>query len=166
MNLFYKIKNNKSIVFLFAFLIVISLTSFLFDGSKFEGYSNYNLANPGKYPNSAVDPLLKDSYPFTGRKTVNKNNYSDIWWNYPIFEVGSYAQVTNNLKYRRNPDDGVCITADFCGALYKDNQLQSNISKPLPPAPEVRADAVRVGYYLTDSNLIPGPPLGPELQAF
>jgi len=70
------------------------------------------------------------------------------------------------LKYRRNPDDGTCITADFCGVFYKDNQLKTNISKPLPPAPNVRPDAVRVGYYLTNSNLIPGPSLGPELQAY
>jgi hypothetical protein len=54
----------------------------------------------------------------------------------------------------------------MCGALYKDNQLKSNVSTPLPPAPAVTADAVRVGYYLTDSNLIPGQPLGPELPTF
>jgi hypothetical protein len=166
MNLVNKIKNNKGIVFLFVLLLVVVLTTFLFDSSKFEGYSNYNLANPGRYPNSEVDPLLKDSYPFTGRKNVDKNNYNDIWWHYPIFGVGSYTQITNNLRYRRNPDDGTCIRADFCGALYKDNQLKSNISKPLPPAPSVKPDAVRVGYYLTNSNLIPGPPLGPELPAF
>ena len=64
---------DKGIVFLFVLLIVVVLTTFLFDSSKFEGYSNYNLANPGSYPNSEVDPLLKDSYPFTGRKNVDKN---------------------------------------------------------------------------------------------
>jgi hypothetical protein len=164
--LFNQIKNNKGIVFLFIFLLTIILTTFLFDNSKFEGYSNYNLANPGKFPNSETEPILKDSYSFTGRKNVNKNNYNDIWWHYPIFGVGSYAQITNNLKYRRNPDDGTCITADFCGVLYNDNQLKSNLSKPLPPAPVVKPDAVRVNYYLTDSNLIPGQQLGPELQTF
>jgi len=161
-----KLKNNKEIAFLFVFLIVIIVSSFIFDSKMFEGYSNYNLANPGKFPKSVDLPILTSSFPFTGRNQVNSNNYNDIWWHYPIFKVGSYAQITNNLKYRRNPDDGVCITADFCGALYKDNQLKTNISTPLPPAPSVTADSVRVGYYLTDSNLIPGQPLGPELPTF
>lgn len=165
-NIINKIKNNKGICFLFIFLIVIILSSFVFHGAMFEGYSNYNLANPGKYPTSEDLPLLTKSYPFTGRKDVSKNNYNDIWWNYPIFKVGSYAQVTNNLRYRKNPDDGTCIRADFCGALYKDKQLQSNVSKPLPPAPLVTANSVRVNYYTTDSNLLPGQPLGPELQAY
>ena len=166
MNIINKIKNNNGIVFLFAFLIVIVISSFIFDSSMFEGYSNYNLANPGMYPKSEELPLLAASYPFTGRKQVSSNSYNNIWWNYPIFKVGSFAQVTNNLRYRRNPDDGVCIRADMCGALYKDNQLQSNIATPLPPAPAVTAESVRVGYYLTDSNLIPGQPLGPELPTF
>jgi len=166
MNLVNKITHNKEIVLLFTFLMIVVVSTFFVDTSRFEGYSNYNLANPGKYPKSEDVPLLTDSYPFTGRKNVDKNNYNDIWWHYPIFEVGSYTQITNNLKYRRNPDDGTCIRADFCGALYKDNQLKTNISKPLPPAPNVKPDAVRVGYYLTNSNLIPGPALGPELQAY
>lgn len=165
-NIFNKITHNKAIIFLFMFLLIIVLTTFLFDISKFEGYSNYNLANPGVFPNSLTGPILKDSYEFTGRKTVDKNDYNKIWWHYPIFKVGSYTQITNNLKYRRNPDDGTCITADFCGALYKDKQLQTNISKPLPPAPNVTAESVRVNYYTTNSNLIPGQSVGPELQAF
>lgn len=166
MSIINKIKNNKNISYLFAFLIVIVLSSFLVDSRMFEGYSNYNLANPGKYPKADNLPILTSSFPFTGRNQVSTNSYNNIWWNYPIFKVGSYAQITNNLRYRRNPDDGTCITAEFCGALYKDNQLKSNISKPLPPAPDVTAQSVRVNYYTTDSNLLPGQPLGPELQAF
>ena len=118
MNIINKIKNNNGIVFLFTFLIVIVISSFIFDSSMFEGYSNYNLANPGIYPKSEELPLLAESYPFTGRKQVSTNSYNDIWWNYPIFKVGSFAQITNNLRYRRNPDDGVCVRADMCGALY------------------------------------------------
>ena len=161
-NIVSKITKNKGIVFLFTLFIIIMVCSIIIP--KIEGYSNYNLANPGIYPES--EPLLSCSYPFTGRKTVSKNSYNDIWWNYPIFKVGSYAQITNNLRYRKNPDDGVCITSDFCGALYKDNQLKSNISKPLPPAPTVTADNVRVGYYLTNNNLLMGKVLGPELPTF
>ena len=169
MSLFNHIKNNKTVIFLFLATAVIAFyTYFINDSgiSKIEGYSNYNLANPGIFSKSENDLLLKDSYDFTGRKTVNKNNYNDIWWNYPVFGVGSYSQITNNLRYRKNPDDGVCITADFCGALYKDKHLTSNVSKPLPPAPEIKPGSKRINYFLTDSNLLPGPLLGPGLQAF
>jgi|Laugresubdmm15sn_1035100.scaffolds.fasta_scaffold49658_2 hypothetical protein len=166
MNIFNQIKNNKGIVFLFTMLLFIVGLSFFLNVRTFEGFSGYNLANPGKYPNSETEPLLKDSYKLTGKKDVSEKSYSDVWWHYPIFGVGSYAQITNNLKYRRNPDEGTCIRADFCGALYEDKHVTGNISKPLPPAPFVSANSVRVNYYTTNSNLIPGQPLGPELQAF
>jgi len=164
MNIINKLNNNKGITFLFTLLVVIIVFSFLFNKKMFEGYSN--LANPGEYPSSVNKPLLSEEYPFTGRNEVSKNSYSNIWWHYPIFGVGSYAQITNNLRYRRNPDDGVCVRAEFCGALYKDNQLKSNLSKPLPPAPTITPETVRVGYYITNSNLLPGVPLGPELPAY
>ena len=61
-----------------------------------EGFSNAN-----------GDPLL-DSFPSTGEKNVNDNTYNKIWWKYPIFPVGSFNQITNNLRYRRNPDDDNC----------------------------------------------------------
>jgi len=168
------IKKNNTIVFLFIITIAIAVSTYFMNDkgvSKIEGYSNYSLANnhsPGIYSKSSndYDLLLKDSYDFTGRKTVNKNNYNDIWWNYPVFGVGSYSQITNNLRYRKNPDDGVCITADFCGALYKDKHLASNVAKPLPPAPEMKPGSKRINYFLTEHNLLPGPSLGPELQAF
>jgi hypothetical protein len=160
--IYNKLKNNRGILFLIILLFVIIFSSFFVDKTTFEGF---NLANFGKYPKSEIGPILS-SYPFTGRKTVSNNSYSNIWWNYPIFKVGSFAQITNNLRYRKNPDDGVCITADFCGALYKDGKMKSNYSNPLPVAPLVTANSVRVGYYKTDHNLFLGNQLGPELQTF
>ena len=156
-SIFNRLKNNRGVLFLIILLFFIVFSSFFVNKSTFEGY--LNLAN------SETNPILSD-YPFTGRKTVSNNSYSNIWWHYPIFKVGSFAQITNNLRYRRNPDDGTCITADFCGALYKDTTLKSNISKPLPTAPLVSADTVRIGYYKTDHNLFLGNQLGPELQTF
>jgi hypothetical protein len=161
---------DKSICYLCILLVVViylSLATFSYHNSKnqymLETFTNNS---PGNYPASEDWPLLSKQYSFTGRKTVSNNNYSDIWWHFPIFKVGSYAQVTNNLKYRRNPDDGTCVRADFCGALYKDNQLESNISKPLPPAPLITGTNTRVNYYTTDENLFMGQQAGPELQTF
>jgi len=163
---------NKSICYLCILLVVVvylSLATFSYHNSKnqymlLENFSNNN--SPGNYPASEDGPLLSKEYSFTGRKTVSNNNNSDIWWHFPIFKVGSYAQVTNNLKYRRNPDDGTCVRADFCGALYKDNQLETNISKPLPPAPLITGSSTRVNYYTTDENLFMSQQDGPELQTF
>jgi len=161
---------NKGIIFLFVILLLAivggayGLASFAKGHLNFaEGYSNFTLSEAGSFP-SNVDTaaLLYDEYPSTGRKTVSNNSYGDIWWYYPIFGVGSYAQITNNLRYRRNPDDGECRTAEFCGALYKDNQIASNIVTPLPPVPET--PGTRINYYRTPENLFLGPQPGPTLE--
>ena len=152
--------NNKTSIFLSILIFIILVSSFFYK----DGYSNNNLELiPGTYPKSTEIPLLTDLYPWTGRKNVSNNTYSDIWWHYPTFRVGSYTQITNNLKYPNNPDDGQCRPAEFCGALYKEHQIASNISQPLPPAPSVTAESVRVGYYSTPKNLFLGNQLGPEL---
>ena len=139
------------------FLLSILILGLLFGKpvmSYIEGFSNAN-----------GDPLL-DSFPSTGEKNVNDNTYSKIWWKYPIFPVGSFDQITNNLRYRRNPDDGECRTADFCDVLYKDVENKSNYIHPLPPVPDTQGQ--RVNYYRTDDNLFmanqPGSLL--ELPAF
>jgi hypothetical protein len=156
--------NNKSIIFLSILLTTVIVTSFMINK---EGYSNNNLELlPGVYPQTTEIPILTDSFPFTGRKDVSINTASDIWWHYPVFRVGSFAQITNNLKYPNNPDNGQCSRAEFCGALYKDNQIASNISTPLPPASPVTAESVRIGYYTTPKNLFLGTQLGPELPTF
>ena len=127
-----------------------------------ENYQNYdiNSATPtglggyqGKYPFSETDVLLEDSYPLTGRKGISNNGAADIWWHYPIFELGSYDQITNNIRYSNNPDEGTCMPASICGALYKEKQLKTNYIKPLPPInPEC---GTRVGYFDTNINLLP-----------
>jgi hypothetical protein len=156
--------NNKTIFFLSILLTVVIASSFMVNK---EGYSNNNLELiPGTYPKSTELPILTDSFPFTGNKDVSRNTYAESWWYYPVFRVGSFKQITNNLKYRNNPDDGECRPAEFCGALYKDKQIASNISKPLPPAPQVSATSVRVGYYTAPQNLFLGTQLGPELSTF
>lgn len=144
----------RGVLLLFTILLISILASLV--SSRREGFQSLKKSNM----------LLSDSYPSTGRKTVNKNTYNDIWWYYPIFKVGSYAQITNNLRYRRNPDDGQCITADFCGALYNDAQVDTNVITPLPPV--ANAPGTRVNYYRTPHNLFLGDQPGSEcpLPAF
>lgn len=147
-----------------AFRVIIGLY-FIKKDSK-EGYSNYNLRSiqPGKVPQSEEDPLLKGIYPLTGSKTVSDKSYNDIWWEYPIFKEGSYKQITNNLRYYENPDEGTCIRADFCNALYKNKKVKSNYILPLPPVQSPNNNKglhARVNYYWAQPDLLlqPNPDL-------
>jgi hypothetical protein len=123
-----------------------------------ENYENIN----------STDTHLLNSFPINKTKIVNSDNYSHDWIYYPIFPVGSYKQITNNLKYFKNPDEGTCIPAEFCGDFYHDRYLKPdiNIIKPLPPVSN--DPGIRVGYYRTKEDLFlsaqPGSIL--ELPAF
>jgi hypothetical protein len=142
------------ISFLFL-LIVVALP--LFYKQYFlnsEGFSNYYLGSTdGMYPSSQTDVLVQDTYPITGKNGVSNDGSNKIWWHYPIFEVGSYKQITNNIRYPYNPDTGRCMPANFCGALYKDKHLKSNYTEQLPPVNPTAG--TRVGYFTTDVNMLP-----------
>lgn len=129
--------------------------SFIYSANLTEGFSGlYDLRTPGTFP-SSVDQAILDDYPQIGKKETSNNNYSQIWWHYPVLPLASYKQITNNLKYHYNPDEGTCVRADFCGALYynkKDYRFEkkSNIIVPLPVAEE--GAGARVGYFRTEPN--------------
>jgi len=149
-----KSKKYTNIIYLLFFFLFIFLAIKFVSGLnlKTNGFSNYGLGNPGLIPKSEKLPLLTDFYKYSGNKNVSNNNYSNIWWYFPIFREGSYKQITNNLRYYKNPDEGTCITADFCGALYKDKKIKSNYIYPLPPVtPEKGA---RVNYYYSKLDLL------------
>lgn len=142
------IKYSIIVFFLFFLITPLLLQSFT------EGFQPNVLAINQKYPQVQDDVLLKGDYPLTGRKGVSNNNSYNIWWHYPIFKVGSYAQITNNIKYPNNPDDGQCMPAEFCGAIYKEKpNMPSNYIEPLGPVPD--CPGARVNYYTTQQNLLP-----------
>jgi hypothetical protein len=105
----------------------------------------------GDYPCAQDTVLVQDTYPITGINSVSDESGSTMWWRYPIFQVGSFKQMTNNIRYPNNPDDGRCTSADFCFALYKDKKMGSNIVTPLPPVDP--NSGTRVGYFATSDNL-------------
>ena len=107
----------------------------------------------GLYPCSQTNVLVQDTYPITGVNSVSDESGSKMWWRYPIFEVGSFKQMTNNIRYPNNPDDARCTAADFCYALYKDKYMGSNVVRPLPPVDP--NSGTRIGYFTTDENLLP-----------
>ena len=144
----------KSILFLL-FILVAGLYLAPFYKKAFEGFKGYKryksdvLTVPGDFPRSVDKPIL-DDFPLIGSKGVSANNESDIWKDYQVFGVGSFEQITNNIRYNRNPDDGKCSRAEFCGALYHDAKHLPNVIKPLPPAQE--GPGARVGYYRSEPN--------------
>lgn len=146
-----KMMNNIEPIILVLLVLIVIIVYFTKSSNK-NGFDNYNLASPGYYPENVVTPLLKGEYPLTGNKNVSSNEYSDIWWHYPAFRVGSYKQITNNLRYYRNPDEGTCIGAEFCGALYHDKKTPTNISIPLDPVPN--GEGPRINYYRTNVDLL------------
>jgi hypothetical protein len=140
----------QTILFLF---VILALGLFFAPMIKIEGFSTnkQDLETPGIYPVSVDKPIL-DSFPLTGNKDVSEKNYSDIWKEYPEFSKSSYDQTTNNLRYVKNPDNGTCIRADMCNALYKNKEAKSNIITPMPPAEE--GTGARVGYYRSEPNML------------
>jgi hypothetical protein len=112
-------------------------------------FKSNDLKTPGDFPVS-VDQAILNDFPLIGKNDVSNDSASEIWWKYPVFEVGSYKQITNNLRYFKNPDIGICTRPEFCGALYHDIKNESNIIKPLPEAEE--GTGARVGYYRTEPN--------------
>jgi hypothetical protein len=155
---------NKSILLLFILTLALAFPFFLKIKQNVENYTNlgssifpnYQL-NPSHKSKtfSSTDVLLQDSFPITGRSGVSNDQGSTIWWHYPIFEVGSYDQITNNIRFSKNPDTGNCMPADICGTLYKDFQMQSNYVFSLPPVKPECTSHSRINYYYTNTNMLP-----------
>ena len=135
--------------FLFVFVFFSLIFSFILNKLNQvnlfgENFSNYYLAEASGSIKDRM--LLQNSYPLTGNKEISNNDAYNIWWHYPVFKVGSYAQITNNMKYPNNPDQGTCMPASMCQTLYKDKQNQSNIVNALPPI-HTESNEIRINYY-------------------
>ena len=156
---------NKTILFFIVTIIIISICVTMAFSRK-EGFSKNNQrnqSNQGKYetleyingvPQQETSVLVGDVYPPIGKNRISNDTSSKIWWHYPIFTLGSYAQVTNNIRYPNNPDEGTCMPASMCGAVYHDKNVGSNRTKQLPPV-STKCNEARVNYYLTQPNMMP-----------
>ena len=119
-----------------------------------EGYSNYQISQAGgEYPKAQTSVLVQDTYPAIGKNELSNNTAADIWREYPVFKLSSYDQITNNIRYPENPDEGTCEPASMCGALYYDKVIGNNYVTQLPPVGT--ECGTRVGYFATDENLLP-----------
>jgi hypothetical protein len=138
---------NKIVVLCIILLLAIGLPFFINIKPFIEGYSNFTL--DAAMGDLQPKLLVQDTYPPIGKNEISNDDANDIWQYYPIFELGSYAQTTNNIRYPDNPDEGTCMPASMCGALYHDKKF--NV-EPLPP---VNSDCgTRIGYFGTNERLI------------
>ena len=141
----------KMLSVLFIIILILIIVFYNQYSKNQEGYTNLESAMGNV--TSEIDALVQNTYPITGRNGISNNGSADIWWHYPIFKLGSYAQITNNLKYPNNPDEGTCMPASMCGDLYHEKHIKNNYIKPLSSInPNC---STRIGYFLTDNNMLP-----------
>ena len=97
----------NQIVFLLLLIILALGLPLIFNLSNMiEGYSNYSLDQAaGNFPDAQTKVLVQDTYPPIGKNEISNDTANDIWMDYPIFPLGSYAQITNNIRYPDNPDE-------------------------------------------------------------
>jgi hypothetical protein len=149
---------NKFVLLIFILILAVSGSIFFtiqesLTDRRRDGFSNYNLeVKNDNNSSSESDLLVKDMYPPTGSLGISNNTANDIWWHKPVFKLGSYEQITNNIRYSNNPDVGSCMPPSMCGALYHDNQIKTNYSKILPQLNP--GCGTRVGYFDTNSNFL------------
>ena len=96
-----KDKFFKSVILLIVIIVIgLFLAPFIYNITKsVERFSGlYELTTPGVFPKS-VDQAILDDYPKIGKNETSNNNYNQIWGHYPVFTLGSYKQVTNNIRY-------------------------------------------------------------------
>jgi hypothetical protein len=126
-----------------------------------ESFTHFSTNNTDNYealefingvPQQETSVLVGDTYPAIGKNQISNDTSSKMWWHYPVFTLGSYSQVTNNIRYPNNPDEGTCMPGSMCGAIYHDKNLGSNRVKQLPPV-TTRCNEARVNYYLTQPNM-------------
>jgi len=154
----------KPIIFLILIIILALGLPLIFNFQNiYENFTNYSLDQAmGNVPDAQTKVLVQDTYPPIGKNKISNETSSNMWWHYPTFTLGSYDQITNNIKYPNNPDIGRCTPGAMCGALYHEKNLGTNYVTPLPPVdPNC---GTRVGYFTTDEQLVDSLPFRTNIQ--
>ena len=97
----------------------------------------------GEYPLAVDNPMMEDSqFPYDKPGGLSDESYRTQWKEYPVGEIGSYQQTTNNVRYWASPCNGTTAPADMCGGLYEKIVPEKNCF-PAPP----QKHCLRVNYY-------------------
>jgi hypothetical protein len=151
----------NSTVFLLSIIIIVlafpMVANYLSSKKNNENFTSYNIntnyglgSGAGKFPSSLDDFYLQENFPLRPKPGVlefDNEQASRMWWHYPIFKEGSYAQITNNIRYPNNPDVATCTPEVMCGSIYGERRNKSNYVYPNPPI-NINCNT-RIGYFLT-----------------
>ena len=147
-------KYCKEYIGLFALVIAVVFAGPFSDAihdfsavTKREGFAADRVPS-GEYPREVDEPLLYPEYP---KKTagygvvLRENNSENNSKLYPVAaNLANYDQATNNVREWATPDNGSCMPAGMCGALYAPKvPAEYTVAQPLPLDHPTR----RVGFY-------------------
>ena len=142
---------RSSQIYIVMIILIGCIIIVLLNNNISESYQNLKNWSPG--PLSGSNYLLKGEFPISNNP-VSMNTYSQRWRNYPEFNLPSYAQITNNLRYFRNPNIAISSPEDFLDTFYNDKPNRSNFIKPGEIKPIVTPGQPRVGYWNTKVDVL------------
>ncbi len=96
----------------------------------------------GLYPETEDGLILDGDYPIKKNAGLSDFTYEEESTLYPVNQVGSYTQTTNNKEFWKIPCNGTAAPADFCGGLYDDKTIPLKRGVPAP-----KQSCLRVNYY-------------------
>ena len=119
-------------------------------GKKREGFAADRVPS-GEYPREVDEPLLYPAYPKKGAGygvVLRENDSTNNSKLYPVAaNLSNYDQATNNVRDWVTPDNGSCMPAGMCGALYAPKTPEEyKAPDPLPLGHPAR----RVGFYAVE----------------
>ena len=118
-------------------LCLLGLLGIMYILSKYtEGF-----LSSGDFPFSVDNPSLKNDYPVKKNPQLSTDTSEIMSKEQPRTPMSSYEQVTNNFRYWKNPNNGMCSPADFCNSIYNNKQIH------VPTVPTPNDLSVRVNYY-------------------
>ena len=144
------------------FILVLGIIGFL--EWRFQSYKKADktegFTSGALYPASMSKTLLAP--PFGNRPMMPKGpcapglsneTYSTEWKLYPKTPMSSYAQVTNNKEYWRQPCNGTTLLPEMCGGLYTKIDIKKPRMSSAPPISPRQGE--RVNYYVSTAGRPP-----------
>lgn len=116
----------RDLLFLFLILFVALLVGQLLPDSWAPGRvarEAFVPLLPAGYPRSLETNQLTPPFPQGDMDPAHWKSASDNWFHEPVYALGSYAQVTNNVRYPSSPDNGSCTPPSFCGSFYAPGEV-------------------------------------------
>jgi len=120
----------RDLLFLFLILFVaLFVGQFLPDSWAHEAFENRVPLLPASYiqeqgsNNNNNNNIVSPPFPPGDMNPAHWKGVGDNWFHEPVYALGSYAQVTNNVRYPSSPDNGSCTPPSFCGSFYAPGEV-------------------------------------------